>query len=67
MMGNNPNPDLVNIIPYIKFGEILLIRFQVNKILTSIKGHNYVTNVRKMMCNNPILDLVNMNEYIKLG
>ena len=33
----------------------LLIHF--GDKLTSIKGHNSTTNVRKMMCNNPNLDL----------
>ena len=36
-------------------------------ILTSIKGNNPGTNVRKMMCNSPNVDLVNMNAYIKFG
>ena len=31
------------------------------KNLTSLKGHNSVTNVRKMMCSN----LVNINVYAK--
>ena len=41
--------------------------FSRNEILLSIKGHSFVTIVRKMMCNNPKLDLVNMNAYIKFG
>ena len=36
-------------------------------ILTSIKGHNLMTKVRKMMSNNSILDLVNVNVYTKFG
>ena len=36
-----------------------------NEILKSIKGHNSVTNLRKMTGNNPNLDLVNMKAYIK--
>ena len=39
----------------------------LNEILTSIKGHNSITNARKMMCNNPNLDLVNINVYTKFG
>ena len=35
------------------------------EILTSIRGHNSVTNVRKLMPNNPNLDLVNINPYIQ--
>ena len=38
-----------------------------NVILTSIKGHYPLTNVRKVTCNNPIVDLVNMNAYEKFG
>ena len=40
------------------------------EILTSIKDHNSVTNVRKMMCNNPYLDFVinvNINTYTIFG
>ena len=36
------------------------------KILTSIKGNNLVTNVRKKMRNNPILNLGKMDAYTKL-
>ena len=43
-----------------------------NKIQTSIKGHDIVTNAKKKkkkkkMGNNSNLDLVNMNAYIKFG
>ena len=38
-----------------------------NEILTSVKGHNSVTNVPKMMHNNPNVDLVNINAYIEFG
>ena len=37
------------------------------KILTPIKSHNSVTNLRKKTGNNPNLDHVNINEYIKFG
>ena len=47
--------------------KILSGNEMMNKILTSIKGHNSVTNVRKMMCNNPNLDLVSSNAYTKFG
>ena len=56
MTGNNPNLDHVNINSNIKFGQILSIRSQtvyLNDILTTVNGHNSITNVRKMMCNNP--------------
>ena len=35
--------------------------------LTSIKGQNYVTNLRKTTANNPNLDLVSINCSIKFG
>ena len=42
-----------------------------NEIMTenlkSIKGHNSVTNVRKMMHNNQNLDIVNINSCPKFG
>ena len=66
MSGNNPNLDFVNINAY-KLGEILSICSQilsVNEILTSIKGHDSVTNLRNVMRNNPNLDLVNVIAYI---
>ena len=66
MMRNNPNLDLVNMKAYIKLGEILSI-LRGNKILTSIKGQNSVTNMRKMICYNPNLNLINMKAYIKFG
>ena len=38
-----------------------------NDNLTSIKGHNSVTNLQKMIGNNPNLDLVNINEHTIFG
>ena len=38
-----------------------------NKILTLIKGHNFVTNKQNMTDNNHNPDLSNMNAYIKFG
>ena len=49
-----------------KNGKILYIcsqDIQRNKNLTSIKGQNSVTNLRKMTGNNPKLDLVNINAH----
>ena len=37
------------------------------KILTSIKGHDIVTNKQKITGNNSNLYLVNVNAYIKFG
>ena len=42
-----------------KFHKIL----SGNVILTSIKGHNSVTNLRKMTANNPNIDLVSIKLY----
>ena len=38
-----------------------------NVILTSIKGHNSLINLRKMTANNPNVDLVSIDSYIKFG
>ena len=53
-MRNNANPDLVNINTYmqnvVKF-HLLYVGLKIlrgNKILTSIKGHNSVINLRKL-------------------
>ena len=35
--------------------------------MTSIKSHNSVTNLQKMMCKDPDLDLVNIYAYTKFG
>ena len=49
----------------VKFYHFVLKKFKgneiLNEILTSIKGHNSNTNVRKMMCNSPNLDPANIN------
>ena len=46
-----------------KFCPFVLKILSGNKILTSIKGHNSITNLRKMTGNNPNLDLVAINTY----
>ena len=69
MTGNNPKLDLVNIDTHTKYGLILSICSQVierkqnSERNSNIGGHNYVTNVRKMMCYNPNLDSVNIDAY----
>ena len=66
----NPNLDLANINVYtnlVKFCLFIIKVLSGNKILTSIKGSNSVTNLRKMMIKNPNLDLVNINVYTKFG
>ena len=47
--------------------QFVLMILSGNEILAQIKGHYFVSNVRKMTCNNPKLDLVNINAYIKFG
>ena len=49
----------------VKFCPFVLKILRGNEILTSIKGHNSITNVRKIMFSNPNLELVNMNVYTK--
>ena len=45
----------------VKFCPLVLKILGGNEILTSIKGHNSIANVQKMMLYNPNLDLVNTN------
>ena len=52
------------------FGFILFILCQdieQNEILTSIKGRNFVANLRKMKLYNPNIDLINDNVHTKYG
>ena len=51
----------------VKFCLFFLKILSGNENLTSIKGYNSVTNLRKMAGNNPNLDLVNINAHIKFG
>ena len=68
MKYDNRNLDIANIYAYTKFGEILsMCSLSGNKILISIKGHNSVTNWRKMTGHNPNLDLINSKAYTKFG
>ena len=55
----------MHIYELVKFCQSVLKILTRNKILTSIKGHNSVTNLQKMTGNNPNLDLVNINAHIK--
>ena len=48
-------------------GQEFLRILSGNVILTSIKGHNSLTNLQKMTANNPNVEHVNMNAYIKFG
>ena len=51
----------------VKFCPLVLKIFSGNEILTSIKGHNSVANLRKMTLYNPNLDIINVNVYTKFG
>ena len=55
---------------YTKFGLILFSLCQdieQKEILTSIKGRNFVANLRNMKLYDPNIDLINDNVYIKFG
>ena len=54
-------------IPYLWLCLFFLKILSGNEILTSVKGHNSISNRLKMMCNNPNLDLVDINAYTKFG
>ena len=51
----------------VRFCQFLLKILSGNEILTSIKGHNSVKILRKMMGNNPKLDLVNDDVHTNFG
>ena len=67
MTDNNPKLDVISINAYTKFVEILSIGSQDIELKgkSDIKGHNSVTNLRKMALNNPKVDLVSINAYTK--
>ena len=61
---------LVNINSQTKIYQIqsvCYLELSGNKVLTSIMGHNSVTNLRKITGNYPNPDLVNINVYTKFG
>ena len=49
------------------FCQFILKILSKNQILTSIKGHNSVTNLRKTKIYNTNVDLVNDNVFTKFG
>ena len=51
----------------VKFCPLVLKILSGNEILTSIKGHNSVANLRNLTLNNPNLDTINVNVYTKFG
>ena len=66
MMYNNLNlvdmPISLHIPNLVKFYQFVLKILSENQKVKSIKGHNSVTNLRKMTNNNSNLHLVNINE-----
>ena len=64
-MNSNPSSSKA-LVSRVKRPDCLRI-LSGNVILTSINGHNSLTNLRKMTANNPSLDLVSINSYIKFG
>ena len=72
MSGDDPNLDLVNINAYNFFIwfyqfvlKILSVNEILNEILTSVKGHNFITYVQIMMYNNHNLNFVFINWFTK--
>ena len=57
---------LMGIQNLVKFCPLVLKILSGNEILTSIKDHNSVANLRKMTLHNPNLDLINVNVYTNL-
>ena len=51
----------------VSFCQLVLKLLSKNQILTSIKGHNSVANLRKTTIYNTDVDLVNDNVYTKFG
>ena len=49
----------------VKFCPLVLKILSGNEILTSIKGHNSVANLRNLPLYNPNLDIINVNVYTK--
>ena len=56
--------SIQNLVPFCQFVLKLLSK---NQILTGIKGHNSVANLRKTTIYNTDVDLVNDNVYTKFG
>ena len=51
----------------VRFCRCVIKILSGNKVLTSIKGHNSVKILQKMMGNTPELGLVNVDVYTKFG
>ena len=66
----DPNLDIIYVNVYtnlVKFCPLVLKILSGNGILTSIKGHNSVANLRKMTLYYHNLDLINVNVCTKFG
>ena len=50
---------------FTKIHQLVHKILSINKILTSIKGHNSVENKRKIFFNHPNLHLINISAYAK--
>ena len=50
---------------FIKIHQLVHKILSINEISTSIKGHNYVENERKILFNHPNLHLICINAYTK--
>ena len=51
----------------VKFCQLVLKILSGYEILTSIKGHNSVENLRNLTLYNPNLDLINVNVHTNFG
>ena len=51
----------------VTFCPLVLKILSGNEILTSIKGHNSVVNLRNLTLYNPNLDIIYVNVYTKFG
>ena len=60
-------PISLHIQNLVKFYQFDLKIMSENEKVKSIKGHNSVTNLRKVTNNNPNLHLVNINGHKKSG
>ena len=58
---------LMSIQNLVKFCPLVLKKLSGNEILTAIKGHNYVANLRSLTFYNPYLDIIYVNVYTKFG
>ena len=52
---------------FVSFCQFVLKLLSKNQILTSIKSHNSVANLRKITIYNTDVDLVNDDAYTKFG